>query len=68
MKPMATRNSDKGETPLETALAAIGLLLTLAGIIAVLVMLDSAQIEPEERCFETAVSETNYCREQRTWN
>ena len=69
MKPMATRNKpEPPEAWWETALAAISMIFVIAGIIAVLVLLDAAWNEPEERCFETATIETNYCREQRTWN
>ena len=66
MKPMATRNTDQLETPLETALAAIGLLMLIGGIWLALLLIDAAQ-EPEARCFSTAAAEMNYCREQMTW-
>lgn len=63
-KPQATRRPP--ETPLEAALAAIALLLVLAGMIAVLVILDSAWAEPDNRCFTTATGST-YCRTQSDW-
>lgn len=68
MKPQATRNRlPPPETWWETALAAIGMVLTIGGAIALLVLLDSARAEPEERCFKTATTETNYCRTQGEW-
>lgn len=50
----------------ETALAALSMIFVIAGIIAVLVLLDAAWNEPEERCFKTA-AEGEYCRTQRDW-
>lgn len=61
---------DETETWLETALAAFFMALTIGGMIAVLVMLDSAwatKPEPEKRCFNTAVHSERYCRTQLYW-
>jgi len=70
-KPMATRNKpEPAEAWWETALAAIFMLIVIAGGIAMLVILDSAWAEtppPETRCFETAWDEMDYCRTQRAW-
>ena len=63
-KPQATRRPP--ESPLETALAAIAMVFVIAGMVALLVILDSVWAEPEERCFTTAVGET-YCRSQADW-
>jgi len=66
-RPQATRNKpEPPEAWWETALAAIFMLIVIAGGIAMLVILDSAWAEPEERCFTTAVGET-YCRTQSDW-
>ena len=66
-KPQATRRPpEPPEAWWETALAAVAMLLVIAGMVAVLVMLESAWAEPEERCFTTAFGET-YCRTQSDW-
>lgn len=68
-RPQATKrqhDEDRPETPFETFLAALAMVFVVAGMVAVLVMLDSAYAEPETRCFDTAVG-TTYCRTQSQW-
>jgi len=70
-RPMATRNKpEPPEAPWETALAAIFMVIVIAGGIALLVILDSAWAETppsETRCFDTAVKSERYCRTQSIW-
>ena len=65
---MATRKRPPAltETPLESALAAIGLLLLIGGLWLALLLIDAGH-EPTERCFQTSLTETNYCRSQADW-
>ena len=65
-RPMATRRRYQAETPLETALATISLILFFAGVFALLIILDSAEATSETRCFTTAVG-SEYCRTQSDW-
>ena len=67
MKHNRRNKPEPVETWWETALAAIAMIFVLGGMIAMLVVLDSAWAEPETRCFDTAVKSERYCRTQETW-
>ena len=48
-------------------IAVVGFTVGLAGfMLALVIYLNRAQ--PEERCFATATTETNYCRTQLHWS
>ena len=66
MKPMATRNNQT-EAWWETALAALGMLVFLAGLFVAFALIEAGQHEPEERCFDGVVAEMSYCRTQGAW-
>ena len=61
---MATRNTDKPEAWWETALAALGMAVFLAGLFVAFALIEAGQHEPTERCFEGATAEMSYCRTQ----
>jgi hypothetical protein len=65
-KTVNRKNQEQLESPLETALAAIFMALTIAGMIAFLFILDAASVTPETRCFSNAIGQT-YCRTQSDW-
>ena len=60
---MATRNSDKPEAFWETALAALGMAVFLAGLFIAFALLEAGQHEPEERCF----TGSEVCRIHLNW-
>ena len=74
---MATRNtpsaSRRAFARLRSGLLILGralLLIVCAALAYLYILAADAMInapEPEERCFETALTETNYCRTQRSW-
>lgn len=63
-KSMATRNPPP-EAWWETALAALGMAVFLAGLFVAFALIE-ARHEPEERCFRSATG-TEICRAQFDW-